>query len=512
MEQSQIADPALAETVLAEEEPVNAAPRQLPFAFANRHRLVVEPGEGPQRCFHTAETPLAALIEARRFLGAELLLEQVSPEQLELRLGELYQQSSQANMELMEQIGDEVDLFKLVEELPENEDLLVAEGDAPIIRLINALLTEAIKEGASDIHIEPYEKRLSVRLRVDGVLREVLSPNYKLAALLISRIKVMAKLDIAEKRVPQDGRTALRIGGRALDVRVSTLPSSYGERVVLRLLDKQTARLSLEDLGMPEKVHKQFRRLLLQPNGIILVTGPTGSGKTTTLYAGLGMLNQRSRNILTVEDPIEYAIDGVGQTQVNTRAGMTFAKGLRAMLRQDPDVLMIGEIRDYETAEVAIQASMTGHLVLSTLHTNSAAGAITRLRDIGIDAYLVASSLKGVMAQRLVRRLCKQCRQAAPMTAEEAQMLSAPHLEGSECFHGRGCEACNHTGYRGRVGVYELVVMDSALAQLINEQAGEVQIQQHLQTRMSSLLEEAHRLVGQGVTSVSEVLRTIRSD
>jgi len=487
-------------------------PLQLPFGFANKHRLMVLPQGEQLRCLYTEQTPLAALLEAQRYMDAELCLERVTPEQLELRLGEHYQQSTQANMQLMEQIGDEVDLFKLVEELPENEDLLAAEGDAPIIRLINALLTEAIKEGASDIHIEPYEKRLSVRLRIDGVLREVLSPNYKLAALLISRIKVMAKLDIAEKRVPQDGRTALRIAGRALDVRVSTLPSSYGERVVLRLLDKQTARLSLSDLGMPDTVHQQFKRLLLQPNGIILVTGPTGSGKTTSLYAGLGMLNERSRNILTVEDPIEYAIDGVGQTQVNTRAGMTFAKGLRAMLRQDPDVLMIGEIRDFETAEVAIQASLTGHLVLSTLHTNSAAGAITRLRDIGVDGYLVASSLKGVMAQRLVRRLCHHCREAAQIDAEEALMLSDPQLEGAACYHGRGCEQCNHTGYRGRVGVYELVVMDSALAELINQQAGEVQIQQHLEGRMRTLMDEARALVGNGTTSVSEVLRTIRSD
>jgi len=500
------------ESIVADEAAGSANRFQLPFAFANRYRLMVDVSDGQPVCLYTDQTPLSALLEMRRYLDTELTFEKVSGEHLELSLGRYYQQSSQANMELMEQIGEEADLFKLVEELPENEDLLAAEGDAPIIRLINALLSEAIKEGASDIHIEPYDKRLSVRLRIDGVLSEILSPNYKLAPLLISRIKVMAKLDIAEKRVPQDGRTALRIAGRALDVRVSTLPSSYGERVVMRLLDKKTARLGLGDLGMPEDIHRHFKQMLLQPNGIILVTGPTGSGKTTSLYAGIGLLNERSRNILTVEDPIEYAIDGVGQTQVNIRAGMTFAKGLRAMLRQDPDVLMIGEIRDLETAEVAIQASLTGHLVLSTLHTNSAAGAITRLRDIGVDAYLVASSLKGVMAQRLVRRLCRHCREPGFIGREDALLLGEPDLEGESCYHSRGCKQCNGTGYRGRVGVYELVVMDGHLAELINHQAGEVQIRQYLSGHMRSLMDEAKALMRQGVTSVAEVLRTIHID
>jgi len=495
-----------------EQADTTTSPQRLPFGFADRYRLVVEPEAGRLRCYHIEQTPLEAILEARRFLDAELTLAQVTAEQLEQRLGRLYQQSGQADMQLIEKIGDDDDLFELIDVLPESEDLLAAEGDAPIIRLINALLTEAIKEGASDIHIEPYEKRLSVRFRIDGVLREILSPNYKLATLLTSRIKVMAKLDIAEKRVPQDGRTALRIGGRALDVRVSTLPSSYGERVVMRLLDKQTARLSLSDLGMPEGIHRTFERLLLQPNGVILVTGPTGSGKTTTLYAGLGMLNNSSRNILTVEDPVEYAIEGVGQTQVNTRAGMTFAKGLRAMLRQDPDVLMIGEIRDAETAEVAIQASLTGHLVLSTLHTNSAAGAITRLRDIGIDSYLVASSLKGVLAQRLVRRLCQHCREPARITEEEAQWLNKPELAGTDGYLSRGCEQCNQTGYRGRVGIYELAVVDTGLATLINQRAGELEMQQYLGSTMSSLMDEARLLVARGVTSVDEVLRIIRSD
>ncbi|MCL4140601.1 UNVERIFIED_CONTAM: hypothetical protein GTU68_009997 [Idotea baltica] len=294
--------------------------------------------------------------------------------------------------------------------MPGTEDLLEGEDDAPIIKLINATLSEAIKEGASDIHIETFEKQLVIRFRVDGVLREVLSPNRKLSSLLVSRIKVMAKLDIAEKRVPQDGRISLRIAGRAIDVRVSTMPSSYGERVVMRLLDKNNAKLDLVDLGMTSTNQEKFAELLRKPHGIILVTGPTGSGKSTTLYAGLTDINSKDRNILTVEDPIEYELQGVGQTQVNTKVDMTFARGLRAILRQDPDVVMIGEIRDLETAEIAVQASLTGHLVISTLHTNTASGAITRMEDMGIEPFLLSSSLLAVISQRLVRTLCSSCK------------------------------------------------------------------------------------------------------
>ncbi|NVK44515.1 MAG: type II secretion system ATPase GspE [Oceanospirillaceae bacterium] len=491
--------------------PVTGTPR-LPFAFADRYRLVVDGQPGTLTCRYLDETPLEAILEARRHLDAEFRLLRVGADELERHLAMLYQQGDPSEMQQLEQIGEDDDMFELLDELPDSEDLLASDGDAPIIRLINALMSEAARASASDIHIEPYEKSLSVRLRVDGVMREILSPNHRLASLLTSRIKVMAKLDIAEKRLPQDGRTALRIGGRALDVRVSTLPSRHGERVVMRLLDKQTARLDLADLGMPDACDAAFRQLLLQPNGVILVTGPTGSGKTTTLYAGLGLLNNRSRNILTVEDPVEYAIDGVGQTQVNARAGMTFAKGLRAMLRQDPDVLMVGEIRDAETAEVAIQASLTGHLVLSTLHTNSAVGAITRLRDIGIDAYLVASSLKGVLAQRLLRRLCPHCREPATISADQARLLNRPSLEGHAAFEARGCDECGGSGYRGRVGIYELVQVDAELALLITRGAGEVEMQRHLRDRSRSLMDEACALIAQGVTGVGEVLRIVCSD
>ena len=492
---------------------------RLAFSFANRFQVSLnwDPQSGTATLFHTATTPLTAILEVQRLLQAQqpplpLFLKRIETEAFSKQLSDDYQQSSQANMQLMEQIGDEVDLYKLVQELPENEDLLSAEDDAPIIKLINALLAEAIKEGASDIHVEPYDKRLSVRLRVDGVMREVLSPNYKLAALLISRIKVMAKLDIAEKRVPQDGRVSLKIAGRALDVRVSTLPANNGERVVMRLLDKQAAVLDMTHLGMQPETLQQFKKLLLQPNGIILVTGPTGSGKTTTLYAGLGMLNSRDRNILTAEDPIEYTIDGIGQTQVNTKAGMTFAKSLRAMLRQDPDILMVGEIRDLETAEIAVQASLTGHLVLSTLHTNNAVGAITRLQDIGVGAYLIASSVKGVLAQRLVRRLCPQCKQAYTLSTEEAAQLGDNQLTGSNAYKACGCQACNQTGYRGRIGVYELLVIDEALSELIHAEASETELYRYLRQQLGTLQHEARALISQGVTSVAEVSRSIRSD
>ncbi|MFT5719908.1 MAG: general secretion pathway protein E [Motiliproteus sp.] len=500
----------------AESKGVSALPR-LPFSFANRFKVALrwDPSGAVATLMHTASTPLCALLEVQRLIQPwqkPLQLQCLDAEAFAQLLSEGYQQSSQANMQLMEQIGDEVDLFKLVQELPENEDLLAAEDDAPIIKLINALLAEAIKEGASDIHIEPYEKRLSIRLRVDGVMREVLSPNYKLAALLISRIKVMAKLDIAEKRVPQDGRVSLKIAGRALDVRVSTLPANNGERVVMRLLDKQAAVLGMTHLGMQPETLAQFKKLLLQPNGIILVTGPTGSGKTTTLYAGLGMLNTRDRNILTAEDPIEYTLDGIGQTQVNPKAGMTFAKSLRAMLRQDPDILMVGEIRDLETAEIAVQASLTGHLVLSTLHTNNAVGAITRLQDIGVGAYLIATSVKGVLAQRLVRRLCTHCKQPHPLDEDEAAQLGDPHLTGTSAFRAAGCSACNHSGYRGRIGVYELLLIDEPLSELIHAQASETELYRYLRKQLATLQHEARALIAQGTTSVAEVSRSIRSD
>jgi general secretion pathway protein E len=409
----------------------------------------------------------------------------------------------------MEGVGEELNLDELAQTL-EPEDLMESDDDAPIIRLINALLSEAIKVNASDIHVEPFENHLRVRFRVDGMLREILHPPGNIAPLVISRIKVMAKLDIAEKRLPQDGRISLRVAGRGVDVRVSTLPSGHGERVVMRLLDKQAGRLDLEQLGMSREIHDSFNELLHKPHGIILVTGPTGSGKTTTLYAGLSILNEKSRNILTVEDPIEYYIDGIGQTQVNAKVDMTFARGLRSILRQDPDVVMIGEIRDLETASIAVQASLTGHLVLSTLHTNSAIGAITRLRDMGVEPFLLASSLIGVMAQRLVRNLCPHCKKSHEITAKEREWLGMEDDDNSEIYSADGCAECNYIGYTGRSGLYEFIPVDHTLQNMIHEGEGEQAMESYARMTTPSLSQDGKRMILKGKTSLEEVLRVSR--
>ncbi|ENC9697787.1 Flp pilus assembly complex ATPase component TadA, partial [Escherichia coli] len=373
----------------------------LPFSFSRTQRILLLREQEGNRVFCMEDTPASALLEVRRVAEGPLNVTTVSAEAFEKQLVSSYQRDSDEARQMMAEIGNEMDFYTVAGELPDREDLLDANDDAPIIRLINAMLTEAIKEKASDIHIETYERHLQVRFRIDGVLREILRLHRNLASLLISRIKVMARLDIAEKRVPQDGRMVLRIGGRAVDVRVSTLPSNHGERIVLRLLDKNSVSLDLAALGMSQQNQRHIDALIRRPHGIILVTGPTGSGKSTTLYAALSLLNPRDRNIMTVEDPVEYELDGISQTQVNPKVDMTFARSLRAILRQDPDVVLVGEIRDGETAQIAVQASLTGHLVLSTLHTNSAAGALSRLQDMGIPPFLLSTSLLAVLAQRL---------------------------------------------------------------------------------------------------------------
>jgi general secretion pathway protein E len=411
-------------------------------------------------------------------------------------------------MQMADELGEELDLFSVAQGLGEPEDLLEAADDAPIIRLINALLTEAIKEGASDIHIEPFENRLVVRLRVDGILRQVLEQKKAITSLIVSRIKVMAKLDIAEKRLPQDGRISLRIAGRSVDVRVSTLPSGHGERVVLRLLDKQAGRIDLEQLGMDKLSFDIMNEMIKKAHGIILVTGPTGSGKTTSLYAVLTRLNDRQRNIMTVEDPIEYYLDGVGQTNVNTKVDMTFAKGLRAILRQDPDVVMIGEIRDLETAEIAVQASLTGHLVLSTLHTNTAVGAVTRLRDMGVEPFLLSSSLVGVVAQRLVRVLCPDCKKPVQASERDCSLMGITNNDKPPTiFHPQGCEACNHLGYRGRTGIYEIIEVTDEMRNMIHEGASENQLEHYARTKTSGIRQDGVRRVLNGDTSLEEVMR-----
>ncbi|WP_370590860.1 type II secretion system ATPase GspE [Thiohalobacter sp. COW1] len=496
------------------QEAAESAEPALPgFAFAKRHGILVERVEaGRARVKCRPDARPAALAELRRHLQLPLTLEEVPAEQFDGLLAAAYEQGSSRTMLAMEDLGDESDLNSIAEQLPEPEDLLESEDDAPIIRLINAILTEAVKENASDIHIETYENRLVVRFRVDGVLREVLQPQRVLAPLIVSRIKVMAKLDIAEKRLPQDGRISLRIAGRPVDVRVSTLPSGHGERVVMRLLDKQAGRLDLKHLGMDPATREVMDRIIKRPHGIILVTGPTGSGKTTTLYAVLSALNDRSRNILTVEDPIEYYLDGIGQTQVSTKVDMSFARGLRAILRQDPDVVMVGEIRDLETAEIAVQASLTGHLVLSTLHTNSAVGAVTRLRDMGVEPFLVASSLVGVLAQRLVRVLCHECR--VPYTANEAdcRALEVDAAQPPTLYRATGCAACNQLGYQGRTGIYELLEVDEHMAQMVHDGAGEHEIERYVRARAPSLRQDGARLVLEGRTTLEEVLRVTRED
>jgi len=495
------------------EEATELTDRRPSFMFAKRHRvLVADFGEDYADVVMTPAAEPGALVELRRFLDCPLRLRQIDEEQFDALLASTYEQGSNEAMQMMEGLGDDMDLFQIAQALPETEDLLESEDDAPIIRLINALLTEAVKENASDIHIEPFENRLVVRFRVDGVLREVLQPQRVLAPILVSRIKVMARLDIAEKRLPQDGRVSLRVAGRAVDVRVSTLPSGHGERVVLRLLDKQAGRLDLEHLGMAAETRDRIDDLICKPHGIVLVTGPTGSGKTTTLYAALERLNNKRRNIMTVEDPIEYYLDGIGQTQVNTKVEMSFARGLRAILRQDPDVVMVGEIRDLETAEIAVQASLTGHLVFSTLHTNSAVGAVTRLRDMGVEPFLLSSSLIGVLAQRLVRVLCDNCKNPYSASSADCEMLGIDASSPPTLYHAAGCAECNHLGYRGRTGIYELVVVDDEMRARIHDGGSEHALEAYARQHSPGMRQDGWRRVLAGETTVEEVLRVSRED
>ncbi|MCK6425648.1 MAG: type II secretion system ATPase GspE [Burkholderiaceae bacterium] len=467
----------------------------LPYAWAKAQQLLLE-DDGHRLLLWTAPAgaSLTAIAEVQRLYAVDAV-EHEEPERLAQRIAQAYAGGESSAAAVVGEVESAVDLSRMMQDLPAVEDLLEAANDAPIIRMLNALLTQAAKDGASDIHIEPYERSSAVRFRVDGTLREVVQPNKALHAALISRLKIMAELDIAEKRLPQDGRISLRIGGRAIDVRVSTLPGVHGERAVLRLLDKGEAKFTLEGLGMAGQTLSRFERLLQQPHGIVLVTGPTGSGKTTTLYAGLGRIDTSTTNVLTVEDPVEYELPGIGQTQVNAKIDLTFAKALRAILRQDPDVIMIGEIRDHETAQIAVQASLTGHLVLATLHTNDAPSAVTRLTDMGIEPFLLSSSLLGVLAQRLVRCLCPKCKRQ----------------DETGRWRAIGCEHCGHSGYKGRRGIYELLVADEALRARVHERAPEAELAAAARRAgMRSMREDGERLVAEGITSVEELLRVTR--
>jgi len=484
--------------------------RALPFSFAKRHGVLIREisEDTADTVYRTSASPLS-LAEARRFAGVPLKLSRVSDEVFDVLLQESYEQGSHKAMQMVDGLDGDLDLSQVAQELGEPSDLLESDDDAPIIRFINAVLTEAVKDNASDVHIEPYENRLGVRFRVDGVLREVLETRRALAPLVVSRIKVMSKLDIAEKRLPQDGRISLRIAGRAVDVRVSTMPSGHGERVVLRLLDKQAGRLDLKSLGMDDQSLKTMDRLIHKPHGIILVTGPTGSGKTTTLYAALERINDNSRNIMTVEDPIEYFIDGIGQSQVNTKVEMTFARGLRAILRQDPDVVMVGEIRDLETAEIAVQASLTGHLVLSTLHTNTAVGAVTRLRDMGVEPYLLSSSLIGVLAQRLVRVLDDETKVPHTAAEYECELLGVDPAKPPTLY--RPGDGGNH-GFDGRTGIYELIAVDDEMRTMIHDGVSEQNLERHARKMGPSIRSDGQRRVLSGDTTVEELLRVTRED
>ena len=487
-----------------------AVDKRISFAFAKRHGVLIgEIADGVARCTVRGVASPLAVAEVRRYLRLPLKIERVDEATFDAMLRQAYETGASNAMDAVGGFEGNEDLTQLAQVLPEQADLLEADDDAPIIRLINAVLTQAVKENASDIHIEPFENRLVVRFRVDGVLREVLQSKRAVAPLVVSRIKVMSKLDIAEKRLPQDGRIGLRIAGRAVDVRVSTIPSGHGERVVLRILDKQAGRLELSALGMDPTTGQLIDELIHKPHGILLVTGPTGSGKTTTLYAALERLNDNSRNIMTVEDPIEYYIDGIGQTQVNTKVEMTFARGLRAILRQDPDVVMIGEIRDLETAQIAVQASLTGHLVLSTLHTNTAVGAVTRLRDMGIEPFLLSSSLIGVVAQRLVRVLNPENRQAFKAGDYERRLLNLKPDAPSPTLYRPGP---GHNGYRGRSGVYELVMVDDQMRTMIHDGAAEQDLERHARTLTSSIRDDGRARVLRGETTLEEILRVTRED
>jgi general secretion pathway protein E len=482
-------------------------PERLPFSFAKKNGIVIVRDGANTQVLYRDGLSADAFAEVNRLTSAQFGFRHVSDDEFEHALALAYQNDSAEAMQMVEGLGDDMDLTSLANSVPETEDLLEQEDDAPIIRLINAILTEAVKAGASDVHIETFEKQLVVRFRIDGILREVVKPKRALAPLLVSRIKVMSKLDIAEKRVPQDGRISLRVGGREVDLRVSTMPSANGERIVLRLLDKNAGRLSLDHLGMSERDLGVLKDVINRPHGIMLVTGPTGSGKTTTLYAALSQINDRTRNILTVEDPIEYNLLGIGQTQVNTKVDMTFARGLRAILRQDPDVVMIGEIRDLETAEIAVQASLTGHLVLSTLHTNSAVGSITRLVDMGVEPFLISSSLVGIVAQRLVRVLCQNCREPYQPDASACRFLQVNPQQPPTVYRAKGCLECSHLGYRGRMGIYEVIQVDEKMRGLIHNRAGEQELEQLARQTAPSMHDDGIAKVLAGVTTMEEVIR-----
>jgi len=489
---------------------------KVPIGFAKRHELLPVTQENGRVIVAIADPlNLFALDDLRIVLASDVSPVIVSAKKILHCINQVYDRPMTDSAEqVIEDLGAE-SLDRLASELEEPEDLLEATDEAPIIRLVNSLLFEAVKDRASDIHFEPYEKELVVRYRIDGVLYNILTPPKRFQSSIISRIKIMANLDIAEKRLPQDGRIGIKIAGRAVDIRVSVIPTAHGERVVLRLLDKGTRLFGLEEIGLDADQLRIMAQLIQLSHGILLVTGPTGSGKSTTLYGALSKINSPDINIITIEDPIEYQIKGIGQIQVNPKINLTFANGLRSILRQDPDVIMVGEIRDVETAEIAIHASLTGHLVFSTLHTNDAAGAITRLVDMGIEPFLVSSSLIAIMAQRLVRLICPECRQGyKPVTDELAKLgLNQKETKSVTLYRGIGCNHCMKTGYRGRTGIYETLLVDDEIRSLILSKTDANTIRNKAMERgMLTLRQNGARKVLAGLTTTEEVLRVTQEE
>lgn len=457
------------------------------------------------RLLAAPEATLLGLREARRRLAPGASFEEIGSEAFDVALAALYQSGDATE-------GTEELLFDLEEDgsVAGPRDLLEEAEDAPVVRLVNQLLRQAVTAGASDLHIEPHEKGLRARMRIDGFLQTVLDRPDVPVRRVVSRLKVMADLDIAETRLPQDGRIALRLGGRAIDARVSSLPGNYGERIVLRILDRSAGLLPLADLGLTESQIARLERLADKPNGIILATGPTGSGKTTTLYSLLKLANSAERNVVTVEDPIEYDLPGISQSQINAEIGMSFAAGLRATLRQDPDVILVGEIRDGETASVAAQAALTGHLVFSSLHANGSVGAVVRLRDLGVDDFLIAATLRGVIAQRLLRRLCPECRVPHPVSAAEERLFAEGGVTApAQVYHAEGCAACGGSGYAGRIGIFEIAEVDEPLRQMIESGAGETALRARAIAAQDSLLGQGLRWVADGRTTMAETLRVV---
>ena len=488
---------------------------QVSISFLKQHKMV--PIVTAQESFLAINNPnsFQALDDLRRILADGPSRAVLVPAHLILNaINFAYDMKQTSADEVMQDIDDEEDPERLFSEIEEIGDLLDDTSDSPVIRLVNLMFSQAVRDNASDIHIEPYQNSLKIRQRLDGILHDMLSPPKHVQSALISRVKIMAKLNIAEKRLPQDGRIELKIANKEIDVRVSTLPTAFGERVVLRLLRKSTVMISLTDLGMPQDRFIPFQKEIKSPNGIVLVTGPTGSGKTTTLYAALSSINNTDINIITVEDPIEYRISGIGQVQVNPKIDLTFASGLRSIVRQDPDVILVGEIRDTETAEIAIQSALTGHLVFSTLHTNDSAGAITRLRDMGIEQFLIASSVNAILAQRLVRIICPHCKEEYSPTPEMLQRIGLTEEESLDrkAYRGKGCAKCYHTGYKGRCGIFELLLMTQDMKALILQTSDANQIKrQAIKNGMITLQKDGAMKVLQGVTTIEEVYRVCQS-